>query len=99
MTTKLINKLVNADGRCYWHYGHGMWESIRAGMRATGRVRNCPAARRAAVEIANERLRTAIKCGFDRVIEVEDAYRHTVVVNIQLPVGLEAAVVAFNAIS
>ena len=100
MTSKLISKLINNDtGACYWHYGANIHQTAKEAQLATGRKRNCPASRRAALVISDIKLRTALICGYNRVVEVETTDRRAQAVDIQLPSNIEQAIGIFNAIA
>lgn len=101
MNTRGITKLINDEGRCYWHHGADMVTTLKEGMAATGRKRDCAAARQAAQQISDSRLRTALECGYTRIVECEEpAYnsRRSVSTDIKLPKNADEAVRKFNEI-
>jgi len=89
-------KLSNAAGAVHWHYGRDMCSTLREAKSATGRVRDCPAVRAAAIVIADSRLRVALQCGCGRLVEVEDDQRRGITVDITLPSDVEAAIREIN---
>lgn len=77
ITTRKIIKLENACGRTVWVYGPDLCETLKAAKIATSKCRDCNSVRSTATAIARATLRTAIDCGYNRLVEVEDAAERT----------------------
>lgn len=85
-------KLINRQGKCIWIHGSTGLSYSRRAKIVTGRKRSCPLLRAAISGLAYQALETALTAGYTTLIEVEDASRNGIKVNIVLPACIDDAI-------